>query len=214
MKNHREKGLFIAFEGLDGSGSSTQVEMLRKRLVKEGYKTFITKEPTDNLVGGLIRGVLTKQWEMPPDGLQLLYAADRAHHLRFKIIPALEKNNIIISDRYAFSSIAFGALSVDFDWLEDIYKNYIYPDITFLVKSSPKTCIERIASTRLSFELFEEEEKLRKIWRNYAKLLKNPKNKMVEIGGEQPVEKVAEEIWRKMKKVLAGKSKSLAKIKD
>lgn len=206
MKKHKYNGLFIAFEGLDGSGSSSQVEILKKRLAKEGYKAYTTKEPTDNIVGGLIRGVLTKQWKISHDGLQLLFAADRAHNLQSKIEPNLDKGHIIINDRYAFSSIAFGSMNVDFTWLENIYENYILPDITFLIKTSPKVCIERIASTRASMELFEEEKKLKKVWRGYEKLANDPKNKIVLIDGEQPIEKVSEAIWQKLEPILKKKT--------
>lgn len=205
MKQNKVGGLFIAFEGLDGSGSTSQAHKLKERLIKEGWKAFATKEPTDNLVGGLIRGVLTKQWQISPDGLQLLYAADRAHHLQYKILPALEKNNIIISDRYAFSSIAFGALGVDFEWLKNLYTNYIRPDVTFLIKVSARVCIERITKTRLHMELFEEEEKLKKVWKNYEKLADERENKIIIIDGEQVIERVTQDVWKKMEKILAKK---------
>ena len=87
----RKKGVFIAFEGLDGSGSSTQVDILVRNLNSLGIKSISTKEPTNNIVGGVIRGVLTKEWQTSPGGLQLLFAADRAHHLEHKILPNLKK---------------------------------------------------------------------------------------------------------------------------
>jgi len=138
MIKHNYEGLFIAFEGLDGSGSSTQVDLLAKNLRNASKTVFTTKEPTNNLVGGLIRGVLTKHWTIPAEGFQLLYAADRSHHLASEIIPALEKGNIIISDRYAFSSIAFGSIGADVEWLRKLTRILFYLTLPFLLKCRRK----------------------------------------------------------------------------
>ena len=195
MKKHNFKGIFIAFEGLDGSGSSTQVDLLAKNLRKESKTVLTTKEPTNNLVGGLIRGVLTKQWTISAEGLQLLYAADRSHHLEHEIIPNLEKGSVVITDRYAFSSIAFGSLGVDVDWLSEINKYFILPDITFIIKVRPKICIERIGKRGKSFELFEEEKKLEKTLKTYEQLAKDENNKFVIIDGEKEIKDIEKEIF-------------------
>ncbi len=195
MKKHNYKGLFIAFEGLDGSGSSTQVDLLAKNLRKANKTVLTTKEPTNNLVGGLIRGVLTKQWTISAEGLQLLYAADRSHHLEHEIIPNLEKGAIVISDRYAFSSIAFGSLGADVNWLKEINKHFILPDITFFIKVRPKTCIDRIGKRGKSFELFEEEKKLERTLETYEQLAKDESNKFIIVDGEQEIKDIEKEIF-------------------
>jgi len=109
-------GKFIVFEGLDGSGSSTQASKLRdwlnraqKELILGKPRAQLTKEPTNNIIGGLIRGQLTGDWKTRPECLQLLFAADRSHHLEREIIPLLKDGVTVISDRYFFSTIAFGA---------------------------------------------------------------------------------------------------------
>ncbi|MCL5411009.1 MAG: dTMP kinase [Patescibacteria group bacterium] len=194
MIKHNYKGLFIAFEGLDGSGSSTQVGLLAKNLRNVGKTVFTTKEPTNNIIGGLIRGVLTKHWTIPAEGFQLLYAADRSHHLASEIIPALEKGNIIISDRYAFSSIAFGSIGVDVGWLKEINKHFILPDITFFIKVPPKVCIDRIGKSRDGFEFFEEEKKLEKTLETYEALARDEKNGFVIIDGEKEIGDIEKEV--------------------
>lgn len=194
MIEHNYKGAFIAFEGLDGSGSTTQVELLARSLRKAGQRATTTKEPTNNLVGGLIRGVLTKQWSISPEGLQLLYAADRSHHLEHEIIPNLEKGNVVISDRYAFSSIAFGSIGVDKEWLKEINKYFILPDITFFIKVRPKVCIERIGKRGKNFELFEEEKKLEKTLQTYEQLAKDKSNRFVVVDGEKEIADIEKEI--------------------
>lgn len=196
MKKHNHKGLFVALEGLDGSGSSTQVSLLVSKLNSSGLKAFPSKEPTNNIIGGIIRGVLTKDWTLPADGLQLLYAADRCHNLKRCIIPEISKGNIIVSDRYAFSSIAFGSMDCQLEWLEGIYKHYPLPDITFFISVSPEVCIDRIRKSRSDFELFEEKSKLQKIFKTYKKLARRKENNIVEINGERPMTKIASEIYQ------------------
>ncbi len=189
-----KKGKFIVFEGLDGSGQSTQTDNLVSFLKKKKIKTHITKEPTNNLIGGLIRGQLQGDWKSSPECLQLLFAADRAHHLEKEVIPYLEKGITVVCDRYFFSSIAFGSLEVnDWNWLKGINKRFILPDIVFYLKTSPKICIKRISENRFSFELFEKEKKLEIIKKSYQRLVKEYDFFKV-INGEKSIEEVSEEI--------------------
>ena len=194
-------GKFIVFDGLDGSGQSTQASKLFDFLNSSETKhkfghtgVHLTKEPTSSLIGGLIRGQLTYDWKSSQECLQLLFSADRAHHLEKEIIPLLERGVIVISDRYFFSTIAYGSLDIeDRDWLLNLNKNFLLPDITFLLEVSPKVCIERIQRTRYGITLFEQEEKLRKIWENFERLSEEFENVYV-INGEGPVDKISQEI--------------------
>lgn len=188
-----EKGMFIVLEGLDGSGSSTQVALLKKALSHLGHKVHITKEPTNNIIGGLIRGQLTKDWKTGPECLQLLFAADRAHHIEREIMPAMDKGNIVISDRYFFSTMAFGGIDIDIDWLKKINERFIVPDLTFFIKVPASECIRRISASRFEVELFEEEKKLVRVWENYEKLADEFENVHV-IDGTKGVDDVHEEI--------------------
>ncbi len=195
--SNKKRGKFIVFEGLDGSGQSTQAERLVSFLNKKKIRAHITKEPTNNLIGGLIRGRLQGDWKSTPECLQLLFAADRAHHLEKKVIPYLEKGINVICDRYFFSAIAFGSLEIDdWNWLKEINKRFIVPDTVFYLKVSPEICIKRISENRLSFELFEEEAKLKAIEKSYNKLSKEY-NFFEIINGEREIEKISEEINNK-----------------
>lgn len=201
MKPNLHKGLFIALSGLDGCGLSTQGMLLAVSLSRKGLKVHLTKEPTDSLIGGLIRGVLRGDWKTSSEALQLMFAADRANHLKNEIIPALKRGEIVVCDRYAFSSIAYGSQNVNFDWLVQINNQFILPDLTFLIKVPPKICIMRLKKVRYSFELYEEEEKQRKIWQNYEKIAEIFPNIHV-INGEQKEEKVLKEIIKIVDKEL------------
>lgn len=185
--------MFVVLEGLDGSGSSTQVALLKKALDNSGHKVHITKEPTNNIIGGLIRGQLTKDWKTGPECLQLLFAADRAHHIEREIMPAMNDGNIVVSDRYFFSTMAFGGIDTDMDWLKKINERFVVPDLTFFIKVPASECVRRISSSRFELELFEEEKKLVRVWANYEKLADEFENVHV-IDGTQSVDDVHKEI--------------------
>lgn len=172
-------GKFIVFDGLDGSGLSTQSALLTAYLNKNAKDNFgkagawLTKEPTKNLIGGLINAQLGHHWKSSPECLQLLFAADRAFHLEKEIIPLLEKGITVICDRYLFSSLAFGTFAInDMEWLVGLQSRFLMPDATFFLKVAPKLCIERINSNRFEEALFEKQEILGKVWRNYEQLAK------------------------------------------
>ncbi len=193
--------MFIAFEGLDGSGSSTQSRLLAEKLEKNGKPSLLTKEPTsDSPIGKLIREILQHKWSSSPEGLQLLFSADRAEHLKNEIEPALENDQIVITDRYLFSTLAYGGMNVDMEWLKSLNKNFRLPDITFLFKLAPEECIKRIAGRGSDFELFEKTDKLAKIWESYEKIAEEFDNIQV-IDATKTIEEISEEIWD----VIAGK---------
>jgi len=192
------KGKFIVFEGLDGSGTTTQANFLFKYLKKEGKQVYLTGEPTRSLIGGLIEGQISGDWKSTAECLQLLFTADRAHHLEKEIIPLLKKGITIICTRYVLSTLSYGSLDIkDEKWLMEINKKFIWPDMTFLLKVSPKICIQRIEKERFHKELFEKEEKLKKVSQNYLKFAKKFINIHI-INGEKPIKEVFGEIKSKL----------------
>ncbi len=199
-------GLFIAFEGLDGSGEEIQASLLYGLLKQKGYNSYLTREPTDHLIGGLIKGALVGEWSTDARALQLLFAADRANHLAKEIEPKLETGKIVITDRYAFSSIAFGSTSIgDTNWLEGINSQFIMPDLVFLIKVRPKICAARLKQSRYDLELFKKEEQLAKVEEAYAKLALKHKNIYV-IDGEREEAEILGEIAAIVEKALKEKN--------
>jgi len=195
-------GKLIVFDSIDGAGNSTQVKLLADFLNKKRKRTHITKEPTSSLIGGLIKSQLTHDWKSSPQCLQLLFSADRAYHLEKEILPLLKKGINVISDRYFFSTMAYGNLEIkDLNWLIEINKKFLLPDLTFFLKVSPKICIERIKKERFEITLFEKEEVLEKVWKNYEKLAKKFRSIYI-INGERPVEDIANEIFKIIAKKL------------
>ena len=202
MQKNPYKGKFIVFDSLDGAGNSTQVKLLADYLNKIGKRTHITKEPTSGLIGGLIKSQLTHDWKSSQICLQLLFSADRAYHLEKEVVPLLKKGINVISDRYFFSTMAYGNLEInDLNWLIEINKKFILPDLTFFLKVSPKICIERIKKDRFEITLFEKEKVLEKVWQNYEILAKKFENVFI-IDGEREIEKIAKEIRKIVKKKL------------
>lgn len=194
--------MFIAFEGLDGSGSTTQSKLLAERLKKEGHQAFVTKEPTENSpIGKMIREILQHKWETSPEGLQLLFSADRAEHLKNKILPALNEKKTVVTDRYTLSTLAYGGLAIDIKWLAQLNRHFIQPDLTFLFKLDPEICLERIKKRGSKLELFEQKEKLVKIWKNYKKASAYFENIHV-IEATRSIEAIGEEIYEMVQKNL------------
>src|SRR4030042_3241613 len=203
MEKKKKKGLFIVFEGLDGSGQTTQINLLEKYLKLKGKKIHMTAEPSSSLIGGLIRAVLTQHWKLSNTGLQLLYCADRAHHIETEVYPALAKENIVLSSRYFFSTIAFGSLGNDAEWLEKINEKFPKPDLTFFIKASPRECIKRLNISRFRKEIFEKEQKMEKVLKAYIKISKSKKYKnFFTINGAQPAKKVSQDIIKIIDKFI------------
>lgn len=188
------RGKLIVFEGLDGSGQSTQAELLFEYLKKQGKKVHLTSEPSQSLIGGLVRSQLQGHWQSNPECLQLLFTADRAFHLEKEIVPLLKNGVTVICARYILSTLAYGNVDIkDEKWLLDINEKFISPDATFLLKVSPKICIRRIKKERFHEELFEKEEKLAVILKNYLKFVRQFKNIHI-INGENRVKEVFSQI--------------------
>lgn len=137
---------------------STQAEKLveflneKRQKLKFGHTgTYLTKEPTSSLIGGLIKSQLTKDWKSSPECLQLLFSADRAYHLEKEVIPLLEKGVIVISDRYFFSTLAYGALEIkDFNWLLNLQKNFYFQILHFFSKSLLKFVLKELKKKDLA----------------------------------------------------------------
>ena len=194
MLQRPNSGTFIVFEGLDGSGSSTQISLLADYLEHEGYKVLVVKQPSPNMIGGLIRGQLTHDWHTSPECLQLLFAADRAHQVEREIIPALRAGAIVLADRHLYSSIAFGQVDgLGKDWLWAINSQVPEPDAVILMKVAPEECMARIKKTRFTQELFEQIEKLRTVWGHYEEIATHVHQCHV-VNGERPKDVVAKEI--------------------
>lgn len=202
MKSDSHPGAFIVFEGLDGSGQSTQVALLRAYLEGKGKTACATKEPTHaSPAGREIADILSHKKTASPRDLQELFARDRRAHLEQVIAPALAKGDTVISDRYILSSFAFGSLDCDLDWLKAINAGFIWPDITFILRVHAEVSLERIRARGKDKEFFEEKEKLEKVAINYDNLSR-AFDKCIVLDGEQSPEAVHGHVLQNLKNII------------
>lgn len=157
-------GLWVTLEGGDGSGKTTQAELLESWLRDSGRTVLRTREPGGSEVGQLIRDiVLHHRGDIAPRAEALLYAADRAHHVETVVLPALERGEIVLQDRYLDSSVAYqGAGRVlDGAQVRDLSlwaTNGALPDLTVLLDLDPVTARQRLDSADKPFDRLEAEK--------------------------------------------------------
>ena len=164
--------LFIVIEGLDGAGGTTQCRLLQSWLERRGHTVVSTNEPTDRPVGKFIRSVLQDPHSKVGDEvLAYLFAADRQDHLDGRVKPALSRGEVVISDRYYHSSLAYQSLSLDFDFVAQLNGAFPAPDITIFLSLEPETSFARVQKRGLPIERFETLDRLRSISQSYNRVL-------------------------------------------
>ena len=168
-----QKGYLIAFEGIDGSGTSTHSRLLYEFLVQQGFSVILTREPTKGAVGRLIKDALQNKFQIKqPEVFALLFAADRIQHVKEVIEPALKQGQIIITTRYIESTLAYqSAQGLTQEWIKAINKDIIWPDVTFILDINPKDAMARL-DKRDKLESFENREFLSKVRDNFLERAK------------------------------------------
>lgn len=194
-------GKFIAFEGLDGSGKSTQAKLLWNRLNALGRKTILTREPYKNMS-------LKADSRLDRVERQTLFIKDSLEHLVGFIIPKLENGVNMISDRYRDTGFAYwlgegGSLKEALDLHKKILGfNFILPNITFFIDTPVDVAMKRLKSSRKRLGYFEREEKMEKNRIGYVDLYSSKifneiggrKVEFIKDDGHRPIEDIAEEI--------------------
>ncbi|MFW9851809.1 MAG: dTMP kinase [Candidatus Thorarchaeota archaeon] len=174
MSDSSYPGTFICVEGIDGSGKTTHARTLVKRLCSLGYDAVYTTEPTRySLPGRKLRESFFAPERLPVEEEFRLFLEDRIIHLKDEVIPQLEDNKIIITDRYYFSSVAYqGSRGLDWKYiLEENLKIALVPDLVIILDIPVKVAIERISSDRTEgVNTFEKEESLQKVREIYMLL--------------------------------------------
>lgn len=197
------RGLYIVFEGIDGSGKSTQIELLRQRLTLLDQQVEVTHEPTNAPIGMLIQDIMKAKVSMNPASIAALFAADRLDHIlneNYGMLRALEQGSHVINSRYYFSSYAFQGEYLPLDWiiaLNSRSKEILRADITFYLNVDPRVCNSRISDRKGSREIYENLEKLQKTHQTYLETFESlgADEHIVLIDGEQSIEGIASDIW-------------------
>jgi dTMP kinase len=222
-----KQGYFIVLEGTDGSGLTTQAARLRDRMQAAGHATFLTKEPSEGPVGGLLRLALmhrlgyapftshqtgadqpTEPWQPFDDEVMaMLYATDRLDHVRQDILPRLARGIHVVCDRYRLSSLAYQALGADEAWLVALNSRVRRPDLTVFLDVPPAVCRERMAQRGGTVELYEQESKIARIRANYLRLIPEAQaagERVVMVDGQGAPTAVTEAVWAACQAALPG----------
>jgi dTMP kinase len=171
--NSNRKGLFIAFEGIDGTGKTTQIEMLASVLESQGMTVVATREPTDGQYGRKIRALFQDRSSVTPEEELKLFIDDRREHVREIIAPALADGKVVLTDRYYFSTAAYqGAVGHDPQMiLRENEKFAPIPDLVIILDAPVAVGVHRVQKIRgEALNDFEQESMLNKVAEIFATL--------------------------------------------
>lgn len=206
MNTTEKRGRFIVFEGIDGSGKTTQIKYLKKHLEDNNKLCYETREPSDSPMGALIRQILTGKIKTDNKAIAALFVSDRIEHILNPVSGLKEKINSginVICDRYYFSSYAYHSVDMDMDWVIDansICADILKPDYNIFIDISPETAMERISAGRAQTELFETKERLTLVREKYFEAFDkfSGKENILIIDGNKSPEEISNEVWEKI----------------
>lgn len=195
--------MFVVFEGIDGSGKSTVIGNIEKKILALGRLAHITSEPSSFNVGREIRTILKSGDNSNASHriMALLFAADRLNHVESEILPAVQRDEIVLCDRYKFSSMAYQSVKNEMEWVESLNKFAVNPDLTIFLSVSVDNALKRIDSRLEKKEIFEKRDFLEKIDANYDFLIKKygKEMKIVTLDGNESAGMVADKAWQVIK---------------
>lgn len=208
------KGVYVALEGIDGSGKTTQVERLVQHFKNKDREVIRTREPRkeEGIIGDLIQKILHGKIQIPPVAFQYLFSADREIHHEELVIPSLKAGKVVISDRCFWSAIPYGLLDrkseLDENTIEyvlvaqsvlSMYHQFIVPDYTFYLDIPLDSAMQRIDKTNEVREIYEDREKLEKTIKGYRWLLREFPKEFIVVDAMKSVAGVTEGIIKKLK---------------
>lgn len=197
------KPLFIVLEGIDGSGKSTQLEMLYERMRTEHIPVVLTHEPTDFSTGKFIRRVLAAEEVVTPATMSGLFLADRLEHIthpEMGLLRRMEEGMNVLSGRYYFSSMAFQSEYVPMSWIaaaNSLCKSKLKADFTFYMNLDPDICYERLLAGRTHFDIYENPDKLHLTHGKYMEAFDHygQDENIIVLDADKTPEHIHQEIW-------------------
>ena len=201
-------GYFISFEGVDGSGKSTQISKLKEYLEASGYEVVLSREPGGTDIGEQIRSVILdpKNEGMTAVTEALLYAASRAQHVHDVIAPAVDAGKVVICDRFVDSSIAYQQYGRRLGECVRIINGYAIdgcmPDLTFLLKVKPDVGGTRIGSREKDRIELEDKSFHEAVYQGYESLQEEFSERIVGIDAARSVDEIFAEIKEYMDRLL------------
>jgi dTMP kinase len=166
------RAVLIVLEGIDGAGTTTQAARLVQALRADGVATHLTREPSDGPVGKLLRNMLGGA-HAPVDAttMSLLFAADRADHLHREVEPALARGEVVVSDRWYHSSLAYQGTGEERAWIRQLNARARRPDRTIFLEVPAAVAATRRADAGRSDEIFDALPLQERIAANYREVI-------------------------------------------
>jgi dTMP kinase len=192
--------MFVSFEGIDGSGKSTQARLLAERLRADGRDVVLTREPGGTPLGEAVRDLLLHAGDVAPWAEAALFAASRAQHAEELIRPALARGAVVVCDRYVDSSVAYqgGARGLGIDAVRDLNLAAVgglLPDVTFLLLLDPKDAELRMGATPDRIER-EDASFRERVDAAYRALAEREPERLIVLDGSRSPDELAEEVER------------------
>jgi dTMP kinase len=212
-------GLFIALEGLDGSGKSVQIQPLTTYFEKQGKKVVFARAPRkdEGILASVNKQILQQKIKIPQQAFQYLFTADYIIQNEDIIIPALKNGDVVITDRFVgWSAVPYGSLDQHSDFtpakgksilaahalLTNVYQLLI-PDITFFLDIPLNTAIQRLSKKSDEKEVYEEKSSLKKIKKGYQWLIKEFPDEFTIIDAERSIAQVTNDMIKVIEKKLS-----------
>ncbi len=202
------RGRFFVLEGIDGAGKTTVSNHVAERLKREGWKVVQLHEPTQESPAGREIRLRAPRGELTPSEELELFLRDREWHVKNKIRPALEENNIVILDRYFFASGAYQSTSTGIDWREILRRNREEidapePDIVFLLDIPAEVGICRLNGRHCEkIKQFETLERLTRVRAIYLEMAQEGAGNFICVDATQPLEVVVDIVYQNIHRAL------------
>lgn len=198
----QERGRFIVFEGIDGAGKTTQIELLEQFLKASGRRVYRTAEPTESVSGGLLRDALAGVSKRTPTELAALFVLDRIFH-NVNPVNGIQKMLAdgvdVICDRYYYSSLAYQGSEIEGDWVRRMNldcPDILRPDLCIFLDLTPEESMERISRGRVTQEIYETKDRLEKVRRRFLDVLDSLKDteNIYTVNAARPIDEIKSEI--------------------
>ena len=198
--------MLVVLEGIDGAGTTTQTARLVTALRADGRATHATREPSDGPVGRLLREMLAGR-HAPVDAttMALLFAADRADHLQREVEPALAAGQIVVSDRWYHSSLAYQGAGEERRWIGVLNSRARAPDLTLFLEVDPDAAAERRRLAGRPDELFDRIETQRRVAAGYREVVAElaGRERIDVLDGTRGPDEIAADVLARVRTVLA-----------
>lgn len=195
-----KKGKFIVFEGIDGAGKTTQIELLAKRLREGGVDVSVTAEPTDKESGRALRRALSGKEARTECEMAVMFVFDRIGH-NSEIEALLNEGKTVISDRYYYSTLAYQGKSTDYAWVRGMNigcPDIRSPDLCVYLDLTPQESLARISAGRESVEIYENLEKLTEVRNSFYSVIKDLRSegeKIFIVDAARSIDEISDEIF-------------------